>query len=323
MPHFARAAARQKEGIRKGGANDSIGMVVLINPRAGRTGQPASPREAQIAALFAALGETPRIVQPHSGSELTSLAREAARGSEQIIVAAGGDGTVSAVAGELAGTEKTLGILPIGTLNHFAKDLRIPLDLAAAVHTVAHGRVVAVDAGEVNGRIFINNSSLGIYPQIVSRRQMQQQRFGRSKWPAFLRATMHAFRRFPFLHLQIQVEGRQIERTTPFLFVGNNEYGMAGFHIGSRTRLNTGLLGLYLTQRTSRLGLILHALRALFGRLNQAKDFEAFTVKGARIETHRRRLLVAWDGEIAWMETPLHYQTRPGALRVLVLNDTI
>ena len=298
-------------------------MVVLINPRAGKSGNAASRPETQIAALFAALGETPRIVQTHSGSELTALAREAARGSEQTIVAAGGDGTISTVAGELAGTEKTLGVLPIGTLNHFAKDLRIPLNLAAAVRTVVHGRVVAVDAGVVNGRIFINNSSLGIYPEIVSRRLLQQQRLGRSKWPAFFRATMHAFRRFPFLHLQIEVEGQRLARTTPFLFVGNNEYQMAGFHIGSRPRLDAGLLGLYLAQRTSRLGLIRHAVRALFGLLNQAKDFEVFTVKEARIETHRRRLLVAWDGEIAWMETPLHYRTRPGALRVLVPNDAV
>jgi diacylglycerol kinase family enzyme len=314
---------RQKKGIRKGGANDSIGMIVLINPRAGKSGKTATRPETRIAELFAALGETPRIVQPRGGSELTALAREAARSSEQTIVAAGGDGTVSTVAGELAGTQKTLGVLPIGTLNHFAKDLRIPLDLAAAVHTIVHGRVMSIDAGEVNGRIFINNSSLGIYPEIVSRRVLQQQRLGRSKWPAFFTATMHAFRRFPFLHLQIQVEGRQLARTTPFLFVGNNEYQIAGFHIGSRPRLDAGLLGLYLTQRTSRLGLIGHALRVLFGLLNQAKDFEVFTVTEARIKTHRRGLLVAWDGEIAWMATPLHYRTRPGALRVLVPKDTV
>jgi diacylglycerol kinase family enzyme len=134
---------------------------------------------------------------------------------------------------------------------------------------------------------------------------------------------MHAFRRFPFLHLQIEVEGQHLARRTHFLFVGNNEYEMAGFRIGSRARLNGGVLGLYLTQRTGRLGLILHAFRALFGRLSQAKDFQVFTVKEARIETHRRRLLVAWDGEIAWMKTPLLYRTRPGALRVLVPNDTV
>jgi diacylglycerol kinase family enzyme len=314
---------RQKKSIRKGRANDSMGMVVLINPHAGKSASGSSRPETKIAELFAALGETPRIVQPQSGSELTSLAREAARGGEQTIVAAGGDGTISTVAGELALTQKTLGVLPIGTLNHFAKDLRIPLDLASAVRTVVHGRVTAVDVGEVNGRIFINNSSLGIYPEIVSRRVLQQQRLGRSKWPAFFRATIRAFRRFPFLRLQIQVEGRQLARTTPFLFVGNNEYEMAGFKIGSRARLDAGLLGLYLAQRTSRFGLVRHAVRALFGRLNQARDFEAFTVKEARIETHRRRLLVAYDGEIAWMETPLHYRTRPGALRVLVPNDTV
>jgi diacylglycerol kinase family enzyme len=300
-------------------------VIVILNRAAGISSGAADQRENKIHQLFAAAGVEARIVHPDpdAGKDLTAIVREAAAGSDEVIVAAGGDGTVSTVAGELVGTQKTLGVLPIGTLNHFAKDLRIPLDLAEAVRTVVHGRVLAVDTGEVNGRIFINNSSLGIYPEIVSRRVLEQQRLGRSKWPAFFRATMHAFRRFPFLHLQIEVEGRSLERTTPFLFVGNNEYQMAGFDIGSRACLDAGVLGLYLTQRTRRLGLILHALRALSGRLNQAKDFEAFTVREARIETHRRRLLVARDGEVAWMETPLHYRTRPGALRVRVPNDTV
>ncbi len=298
-------------------------MIVILNRAAGTSSGAADDGENKIRQLFADLGVEARIVHPDAEKNLTAIVREAVAGPDEIIVAAGGDGTVSAVAGELAGTQKTLGVLPVGTLNHFAKDLRIPLDLAEAVRTVVHGHARVVDVGEVNGHVFINNSSLGIYPEIVSRRLLQQQRLGRSKWRAFFAATLRAFRRFPFLHLQIEVEDRQLLRTTPFLFVGNNEYQMSGFDIGTRARLDAGVLGLYLTQRTSRLGLIGHALHAFFGRLDQAKDFESYTVKEARIETHPRRLLVARDGEVAWMETPLHYRTRPGVLRVLVPNDTV
>jgi diacylglycerol kinase family enzyme len=114
-----------------------------------------------------------------------------------------------------------------------------------------------------------------------------------------------------------------LARKTAFLFVGNNEYEIAGFKLGSRACLNGGRLGLYLSHRTGRLGLFRLALHALFGRVDQAKDFEAFCVTEALIETGHHRLLVARDGEVEWMETPLHYRIRPGALRVLVPNEKI
>ena len=292
-------------------------MIVIMNRGAGGPDDP----EARIVELFRAQGETPRIIHPDENKDMDSVAREAAGSSEKIIVAAGGDGTISTVAAALAGTEKILGVLPVGTLNHFAKDLGLPLDLEMAVRTIKEGRIAAVDAGEVNGRVFINNSSLGIYPQIVSRRKQQQERLARGKWPAFLWAAVQAFRRFPFLDLRVTFEGRQLARRTAFLFVGNNEYEIAGFKLGSRACLNAGSLGLYFSHGTGRLGLFRLALHALFGRVDQAKDFEAFCVSEARIEAGRRRLLVARDGEVEWMETPLQYRIRPGALRVLVPKE--
>jgi diacylglycerol kinase family enzyme len=292
-------------------------MIVIMNRGAGG---PADP-EARIIELFRAHGHVPRIVHPTGPGEICSIAREAAGRSERIIVAAGGDGTISGVAAELAGTDKILGVLPIGTLNHFAKDLRIPLDLESSVRTISEENVATVDVGEVNGRIFINNSSLGMYPRMVSRREAQQQHLARGKWPAFVWATVQALRRFPFLDLRISFEGQQITRSTAFLFVGNNEYEIAGFQLGSRACLNAGKLGLYLTQRTGRIGLFRLAFHALFGRVDQAKDFDLFCVAEARIETRKRNLLVALDGEVEWIETPLHYRIRPGALRVLVPRE--
>jgi len=292
-------------------------MIVIINRGAGGANDP----EARIVELFRMKGEEPRIVHPGEGHDIAAVAREAAESSERIVVAAGGDGTISAVAGALAGTDKVLGVLPVGTLNHFAKDLGIPLDLETAVRTIQEGAVADVDVGEVNGRIFINNSSLGIYPQIVSRREAQQQRLARGKWPAFFWATIQALRRFPFLDLRITFEGQQLFRRTSFLFVGNNEYEIAGFNLGSRTCINAGKLGLYLSHRTGRFGLFRLAFHALFGRVDQAKDFDAFLVTEARIETRKSRLLVALDGEVERMETPLQYRIRPAALHVLVPRE--
>jgi diacylglycerol kinase family enzyme len=280
-------------------------------------GGPDDPK-ARILDLFRAQGEEPRFLQPNGEHDICAAAREAAQSDERIVVAAGGDGTIGAVAGLLAGTDKILGVLPVGTLNHFAKDLGIPLDLETAVRTIKEGDVAAIDVGEVNGRIFINNSSLGIYPQIVSRREAQQQRLARGKWLAFFWATLQALRRFPFLDLRIAFDGQELVRRTAFLFVGNNEYKIAGFELGSRGCVNAGRLGLYFSRGTGRFGLFRLAFHALFGRVDQAKDFDVFCVTEARIETRKRRLLVACDGEVERMETPLHYRIRPAALRVFV-----
>jgi diacylglycerol kinase family enzyme len=302
-------------GIRKRAANDSNSMIVIMNRGAGGRDDP----EARIVELLRSHhGQEPRVVHPDQTRDIAALARQAARTSEPVIVAAGGDGTIGTVAAALVGSDKILGVLPVGTLNHFAKDLNIPLDLENAVLTIAKGETAAVDVAEVNGRIFINNSSLGLYPHIVSRREAQQQRLSRGKWTAFFWATIQALRRFPFLDLRIAFEAREIFRQSAFLFVGNNQYEIAGFNLGSRACVSAGNLGLYLTHRTGRLGLFRLAFHALFGRVDQAKDFDAFCVTEARIETRKRRLLVACDGEVELMETPLLYRSRPAALRVRV-----
>ena len=289
-------------------------MVVIMNRGAGGPDDPG----ARIVELFSRHGKDVRLIHPDEGNDISALARDVAAGSERVVVAAGGDGTISAVAAALVNTDKILGVLPVGTLNHFAKDLGLPLDLESAIETIVAGEVAAVDVGEVNGRIFINNSSLGIYPQIVSRREAQQRRFARGKWLAFFWATLQALRRFPFLDLRITFEGQEIVRRTAFLFVGNNEYKIAGFELGSRACVNAGRLGLYLTRGTGRFGLFRLAFHALFGRVDQEEDFDVFCVTDARVETRKRRLLVACDGEVERMETPFHYRIRPAGLRVLV-----
>jgi diacylglycerol kinase family enzyme len=289
-------------------------MIVIMNRGAGG---PDDPR-ARIVELFRDRGEEARVIEPDQTHDICAIAREAAAGEDRIVVAAGGDGTISAVASAVAGTDKVLGVLPVGTLNHFAKDLQIPLDLESAVQTILEGEVANVDVAEVNGRVFINNSSLGLYPQIVSRREAQQERLARGKWTAFFWATIQALRRFPFLDLRIAFQGQEISRRTAFLFVGNNEYEIAGFNLGSRPCVNGGKLGLYLTHGTGRLGLFRLAFHALFGRVDQAKDFDVFCVTEARIESRKRRLLVACDGEVNRMEAPLHYSSNAAALRVLV-----
>ena len=295
-------------------------LPVIINGVAG-TGH-AEEECNNLVQIFRSAGVEARILPARSGDELEAIAKREARDKPPVIVAGGGDGTINAVASAIAGSNIALGILPLGTLNHFAKDLRIPLDLEEAARTIAAGHGTDVDVGEVNGQIFLNNSSLGLYPSIVRGRESQQRRLGRGKWPALFWATWTTLRRSPFLNVRLCLDDREQQYTSTFVFIGNNEYVMEGFNVGARERLDAGRLSLYVSQRRGRVGLLALGIRALFGRLHQARDFAAMTAETIVVETRHRRLHVATDGEVNVMDTPLQYRIRVRALRVLVPSPT-
>ncbi|CAN5375705.1 diacylglycerol kinase family protein [soil metagenome] len=295
-------------------ATRQITVIINASSGAGCTAEWAK----DVGEKFKAGGLDARVVLAKSGAEIIDTAKRAVKDACAIVVAGGGDGTINAVAGVLAGTGISFGVLPMGTLNHFARDLGIPAELDDAIANISTGQVVEVDAGEVNGSIFVNNSSLGLYPDIVRDREKQQRRLGRGKWLAFCWATLAALRRFPFLNVRLSLNGDEHLRSTPFVFIGNNEYKMEGFNIGERERLNAGTLSLYVAQRPGRWGLLRLALHALFGSLRQARDFDAVLAKEIVIETRRKRIRVATDGEVNVMESPLRYRILPAALRVIV-----
>lgn len=294
-------------------------IAVILNIHSG-DGNGDSTRE-KLEALFRATGRDAKIsVATEDG--LKRLAEDSARGDSDMIVAGGGDGTIACVAAALLGTTKTLGILPLGSLNHFSKDLGIPQELEEAVRTIVAGQSILVDVGEVNGRVFLNNSSLGMYPLVVSDRLAQQHRMGRRKWLAFFWAVLHILRRYPLLQARITVEGKNMSRRTPSVFVGNNVYTFSGLDLGTRATVQDGMLGLYVSRDVGRWGLFRLLLRALGGRLHSATDFDALCAGEAWIETQHKRLLVATDGEVTAMTSPLRYRIRPRALRVRVPHPT-
>jgi diacylglycerol kinase family enzyme len=291
-------------------------VTVIVNGGAG-TGHDEAACDALRTRLGAA-GLDAELVLADGGERMIATARRALERGARLVAAGGGDGTINAVASVMVDSGVPFGVLPLGTLNHFAKDLGIPLDLDAAVRNLATGRPVKVDVGEVNGRIFLNNSSLGLYPDIVRDREKQQRRLGRGKWPAAVWAALAALRRYPFLSMRLDVNGERLARRTPFVFIGNNAYTMEGLSIGERARLDEGVLSLYMAQHPTRLGLLRFAIDALRGRLGESQDFDVLTAPAFDIDTHRRHLLVATDGEVTEMRPPLHYRMRPGALTVLV-----
>jgi diacylglycerol kinase family enzyme len=236
-----------------------------------------------------------------------------------VLIAAGGDGTVSAVGTAAVETGATFGVIPAGTLNHFARDAGIPLDPDAAIQAIKARRTRSFDVGEVNGRIFLNNASLGMYPRLVWERVMEQRR-GWRKGPALAIALVKAWRRYRTLGVLVRVDDRDSFRRTPFLVVSNGEYTLTGMNFGTRATLDEGRLSIYVAPADGRFGVLTLPLRAITGRLDADARFETLRTTAATIETRRRRISVAVDGEIVMMRAPLHIRIRPRSLRTIVAS---
>ncbi len=291
--------------------------TVILNRAAGAdAGRRDSSGADRVRAAFHRAGLEAIVTAPERDAFVAAV-RDAVGSDADIVVLGGGDGTVSAGALALVGGAKPLGVLPLGTLNHFAKDLGIPMDLDAAVETIRTGHVMDVDVGEVNGRIFLNNSSIGLYPTAVEEREELRHHTGGGKWLAMLRASADVFRRFPLLQVTLPMEGGPISLTTPFVFVGNNRYEMSLLTLGTRSSLQGGELSVYVPRNGGRMGLLQLAFRALLGRLDQERDFHSTAVPSIEIRTGQRPLRVALDGEVAQMTSPIRFHIRPRALRVL------
>jgi diacylglycerol kinase family enzyme len=290
-------------------------VTCILNDTAGS--QQAGQARDQIAARFAEHGAQARLLLARDGSEIPGLARRAVAEGSQPVVAGGGDGTLSAVAAALVGTEHALGILPLGTLNHFATDLKIPMELDGAIANLFTGKLARIDVGEVNGHPFLNNSSLGIYPAMVGEREKLQAR-GSHKWLAFARASLSILGRYAPMLVQLQVDSReQPVDATAFVFIGNNRYEMAGARIGERARLDGGRLWICCAPPAGRARLLHLALQALLGHVPSG-EYTIHDAKECRVRTTAKRLRVARDGEVTLLETPLQYRIRPGALGVIV-----
>lgn len=291
-------------------------IAFVLNAQSGAGSRPAWLESNRSAVDALANGGPVMLVS--DGDEITAAVQRALDMGCTSIVAGGGDGTLNAVASRIVGSQMLFGILPLGTLNHFAKDLGIPVDPLEALATIENGRVIAVDIGEVNGQYFLNNSSLGLYPDIVHDRTRQQRRLGRGKWIAFLWAVWGALRRSPFLTVRLVVNAESALHRTPFVFVGNNAYQMEGFQIGRRAALTDGVLSIYVADGARRWQLVALGLRALFGRLRQAREFREYRAAELRVETPSRRMRVATDGEVRKMDSPFVYRIHAGGLKVIV-----
>ena len=288
-------------------------VPVLLNLGGGSAGDHAA---ARVAAALAKAGVSAAI-EPVEGPVLADRAAALVVAGAPLVIAAGGDGTVSAVGGALAGSDTALGILPLGTLNHLARDLGISFDLEQAAVVIAAGHRRRIDTVSVNGRMFLNNSSVGLYSLLVDGREAGQRRFGWTKRRAMISAAIRTLARMHHHRLRLSGNGKSATIDTPLLFVGNNDYAVALPAAGRRHSLDDGKLCVMVLRRTGRWHLLGVIARALTGRTRADDMIRVDTSADLQVDSRRSTLSVAIDGETTHLAPPLTYRIHPRALNVL------
>jgi YegS/Rv2252/BmrU family lipid kinase len=292
-----------------------VPVVVLLNKGGGAVAADAGIADKVGAALDAAGIEAE--IELVAGGDCEVRCKAIAERGDALLIVGGGDGTVSAAASALVGTKTKLGILPLGTLNHFSRDLGIPADLDEATKLIAAGTEKRVDVAEMNGRIFINNSAIGLYPLMVVDRDLQRKRLGRSKRLAMLVASLRILARFNHQRLTLTVNDEQARVDTPLLFVGNNDYRLDLGAPGQRESLDDGELCVLVMRKKTRTGLIAASIRALLDRARRDDMVRIDRVERLRVDSHRSQLAVSLDGEVVRSAPPLDYRIRKQALTVV------
>ncbi len=264
-----------------------------------------------------------RLRESRKGSDLPALARQVAAEGYDLVIAAGGDGTQSAVAGALTGTDVIMGVLPGGTFNYFARDLGVGETIDDALDTILDARVEAVDVGDVNDLIFLNNVSLGAYPQILKTREGIYRRWGRSRLAAYWSVLVALRRLRRPMQLVARVDGQETRHTSALVFVARSAYQLDSFGLEGAAQIRRGEFAVLIAKAKRPLPLMRSALRMAMGKSAKDDDFELILTDALTIETPKRRQLVAHDGEKTVLNSPFRMQVRHDGLRVLLPRDGV
>lgn len=289
-------------------------ICVIVNPgsgkRRGREAVEALRREFEAWPGRFALRVAP------SGEAVEATARGAVADGFATVAAAGGDGTICAVASAVLGSGARLGVLPLGTFNYFARSLELPQDRTELLRVLVEGASRRVDVGVVNGRVFLNNASLGLYPTILRRREQVYGRWGRSRLAAHwsLISTILDFRR-P-LRLRVSVDGEVRRVRTPLLFVASNPRQLEEIGVAGAEGMAEGAFAVFIAPDCAGWRLLVYVARLAARRMTPGRDFELLHGVEIVAETERRRLPVARDGERELLEAPFRFELLKDALDV-------
>ncbi|MGV8853999.1 MAG: diacylglycerol/lipid kinase family protein [Devosia sp.] len=290
---------------------------VILNANAG-TAHAIGATAEMVGALFQANGLTATI-DDDDERDLTSRIADAIASDAPTIVAAGGDGTITALAAALVGTDKNLAILPLGTVNALAKDLHVPLDLAAAVAALATGTSHRIDVGEVNGRVFLHKVVVGLIPGLAAGREHIRGRQDTAAKIGFMRYFFRRLTRAKKIVVAIEPSnGHHRVEKVQAIAVASNAYDEGLGQFFSRHSLDRGTLTLYVLRHLTVGDFFRLTSGMLLGHWRSDEALAMESVQQVTIKSRKSMLKVMFDGEVESLQTPLHFTIRPRALSVIV-----
>ena len=292
--------------------------TLFFNPSSGARLPAGEVAELQKAAADGGL----EVVRCGPGVDIIGLTREHMRTGRRLFVAAGGDGTINSVVQPLMNSDATFAVIPAGTYNHFARDLGVPLDWREALDVALNGTTRQIDAGRINDRFFVNNVSIGLYPELVARREERGRDY--PKWKARLHAVYATLRKYPHVTLAIESEFlNEIVKTHVFV-ISNNSYDLSRLGVEApRSTLEEGRLSVYWLPHLPRIALTRFLAHYLAGRVKTAPGFRSFRTTRLKVQSARRRLHLGVDGEVVTMDPPLVITIVPRALTVKVPRQSL
>ena len=284
-------------------------IAVIVNKSGGTASSLGDKLETTVRDAFAGQNIDLQLID---GKDIAEAVKSV--GNRAVVAIGGGDGTQGTAAAAFANSDTAQIVLPLGTRNHLAKQLGMPVDLAEAAKLAVTGKTEQIDLAKGGERVFVNNASIGLYTKLVRERD---KRWG-PKWLGTIPATWIVLRTLRAKALHLKIDGKSERVVTPLLFIGNNRYSLNAGSVGQRTSLSDGVLSLFVVAQASPLALIGFAFRALLGKADERRDFCALAdAREVVIEGHGA-IDVAFDGEVERMALPLTFAIMPGALKVLV-----
>jgi diacylglycerol kinase family enzyme len=310
-PRYCAASAATDAPPRTG-----MRVALLLNRGAGTLRSlDADSAAAAVADCFRRRGHEVDVEISSGEAIIDAITRASKSEAYDALVVGGGDGTVSAAAAAAAASRLALGVLPLGTMNLFARSLGIPLELEAAAAALAQAEIAAVDIGVVNGRYFIHHVTLGLHPRMIRERE----RFAyASRWGKILaavRAWWLVLRHPPRLTAQLRLDEQVLQRRTASILVSNNPVGDG--HLPYADDLHQGRLGVYVTTSRRVPDLLRLFFHMLLGDVSDNPFLDHWRAKRAEIDLPERSVPVSIDGELIRLETPLCIELHRGGLKVL------
>jgi diacylglycerol kinase family enzyme len=296
-------------------------FFVVLNRRSGSADADAT--EQAIRAALADMRHPYRLFVAQRGAALGELANqavEAAQAQDGVVVVAGGDGTICAVVQAALPGGVPLGVLPQGTFNFFGRCHDLPEgDPGAAMRALPAAQEQPVQVGMVNDRVFLVNASLGLYPELLQRREQDKRRFGRRRVVALFSGLRALLGRYPELRLSLTRDGQTHTRRSTTLVVGNNRLQLESLGIAQADAVTRGALVGIALPPLPRWRMIATAVRGLSGHLGEVEQVDSFAFSELEVALRGRRTIkLAIDGEIARLPLPLKFRIAPRPLRLLV-----